>query len=107
MHYVWLKDVLTAMEGDEEFSMQFVTYDKQRKTAGEIVEVEKAKGMWKEAAEVTGKGVKTSNPEEQLERRKKQPNHWENATRNIVIGSQIRKVHIRLITKFNGKPVIW
>lgn len=38
----------------------------------------------------------------------RKPNHYENATRNISSpDGTITKVHIRLITKFNGMQIIW
>jgi hypothetical protein len=104
---IFLKDVLDEMAKGEPFSMTFVTYDGKRKRMGELIEVESAKCTWKEKS---AEGSKNKAPEGNTEVvvKTRQPNHWENATRNIVInGTQIRKVHIRLITKFNGKTVIW
>jgi hypothetical protein len=41
-------------------------------------------------------------------RTSKKPRHFENATRNISDPEgKITKVHIRLITHFNGHKVIW
>lgn len=38
---------------------------------------------------------------------KKNPNHIENITLNILLpGGQIRKVHVPLILKINGQPVL-
>lgn len=102
---VFLKDVLDDMLKGQPFSISFVTYDGKRKRMGDLIEVEKATCTWREKPEkktttVANNGAKPV--------RTRQPNHWENATRNIVInGTQVRKVHIRLITMFNGKNVIW
>ena len=39
---------------------------------------------------------------------KKNPNHWVNSTRNILLpNGQIRKVHIRLIIEFNHQKVCY
>ncbi len=104
---IFLKDVLELMQKDDPFSITFVTYDGKRKVMGDLIEVESAKSTWREKS---GQGQKklASGGEKEVVVKSRQPNHWENATRNIVInGTQIRKVHIRLITKFNGKTVIW
>lgn len=38
----------------------------------------------------------------------KAQNHWDNFTRNIRISNgQVRKIHVRLITHFNGQKVHW
>jgi hypothetical protein len=38
----------------------------------------------------------------------KNPNHWKNQTRNIILSDgKIRKIHIRDITHFNDRKVHW
>lgn len=39
----------------------------------------------------------------------KMPNHYDNGTRNLMLldSGEIRKIHIRLIEKFNGKAVFY
>jgi hypothetical protein len=109
---IFLKDALRQMLEDKPFSMTFVTFDGKRNRMGDLVEVENAKCTWKESTgmqtspETKNETKAETNPAEL--KRTREPNHFENATRNIVInGTQIRKVHIRLITFFNGMKVIW
>lgn len=103
---IFLKDVLADMIKGEPFSMTFVTYDGKRKRMGDIIEVEKASCTWREDTKKDKVKVAADPIEKPV--RTRQPNHWENATRNILInGTQIRKVHIRLITMYNNKTVIW
>jgi hypothetical protein len=53
--------------------------------------------------------VNASDKPKAIAHRRKKANHWENATRNIqLLGSgKIKKIHIWLITEFNGEKVVW
>lgn len=109
---IFLREALKVMLEDKPFSMTFVTYDGKRKRMGDIIEVENAKCTWagQENKVREKQQGKTDGEEKNMApaKRTREPNHFENATRNIVInGTQIRKVHIRLITEFNGQKVIW
>ncbi len=92
------------MENGKEFSIRFYTANKSTGKGGQRIEVEKA---------VLHKKKKDTNPNdaqsvETTTHKRRNPQHYRNATRNIKIVSsgQIRKVHIWLITEFNGKKVI-
>lgn len=37
----------------------------------------------------------------------KNPNHWENKTRNIKVNGQIRKINILFIIEYNGHKVVY
>ncbi len=84
------------------FDIEFVKADRKKKTGGEIVALEKV---------VLSKNQDKESPEAKSasEPGHKSPNHWQNSTRNLKIlsSNHIRKVHIRLITKFNGQKVFW
>lgn len=94
------------MDSGVEFGpISFVTCDRRKGKGGELITVEKAtKHGW-------------LSPEERRLQEKlqpqskiilKHPRHYENSTRNILIlkNGEIRKLHIRLIRKFNGKIVL-
>jgi hypothetical protein len=112
-----LKEVLEDMSKREvPFSITFITLDRKRKKGGEVIRIEKGiqSGSAQEVAQVT-----TSEKDNSLEANKVEvnlvhnkstrPNHYKHRTRNIFIcgTSQIRKVHIRLITEFNSKKVYY
>ena len=89
------------------FQVKFVTADRTKKEGGEIIEL-------KDASKCP---VRTKNGHEiypqrknapHLERITRNPNHWENSTRNIRLpNGQKRKLHIRLIIEFNNKKVCY
>lgn len=105
MKLIPLKEVLNEMELGLPFSIVYYSYDKRRGKAGERIElkgascaVRRAKSESEgESAPSTGSGSATRNP-----------NHWQNATRNVVLpNGETRKLHIRLITRFNNQKVHW
>lgn len=87
------------------FSVRVVEYNRQTKQGGRIVNYEgvtltsadrKRRDDPPAVAEADG-GNST----------KKSPNHYRNKTRNLVLrNGEVRKIHIRLITRFNGHTVI-
>lgn len=94
------------MDSDEPFSMTFVTADRRRGTGGEIISVKN----WVKASTPVEGVVNPSKKKRILSQLilAKNPNHYENKTRNIRNLrklNEIRKVHIRLIISFNGKKV--
>jgi len=108
---ITLKEVLELMDKRDEngnpipFSITFCTYSRQKKLGGERISIDKAVkviGKRNEKTIVDKRTLATQAPY-------KNPNHYRNHTRNIMIISsqQIRKIHIRLIEKFNGQQVTW
>jgi hypothetical protein len=86
------------------FSITFCTYSATTKTGGERITIDNA-------IKVIGKrngNIIQSKPASE-KAAPKNPNHFRNQTRNIMVpgSNQIRKVRIRLIECFNGKKVIW
>ena len=102
---VRLTEVLRQMEeGEERFSIRFVTCDRARKTGGKIEEWHRCQLSRRRKA-----GAEQPRaPRAAEETSSRLPNHYQNATRNIVQGnsSQVRKVHIWLILEFNGQKVV-
>ncbi len=91
------------MDAGETFSIGFRTCNVLKNTGGEWVALEECKKfLRKTVAEMTAE----HKPHEL--KLKRDPRHFENSTRNILIISsgQIIKVHLRLIRMFNSKPVI-
>jgi hypothetical protein len=93
------------MKKPETFSISFVTCDQERKTGGEIIKLENV---------ILSFNEKHSNrfgfeaPEENLTPFSKAPNHYEHATRNVLLKNGMRrKFHIRLLLEFNGKKVFY
>lgn len=91
---------------NKSFSLEFVTFDEARKTGGELLRIDKATIV------NTNTSFTRIKPGKKLISKpvaRKNPNHWDNATRNILVAGskKIIKVHIWLITKFNKQEVVW
>lgn len=97
-------DMLRRMEHGEVFTLQYVKYDRRRKTGGELVTLENCR---KHQAGRTNTGQARPEgaiPAQRIE--KWNPNHTVNGTINIKTnGGHIKKVHTRLIVKFNQQEV--
>jgi hypothetical protein len=103
--FISLKEVLETMDAGQPFSIAFVTCDQRKQTGGQLIEIEKAYKSGHIFPEER-KRMQDIQPASQMIG--KAPNHYQNSTRNLLIAknSEIRKVHIRLIRKFNGKTVL-
>ncbi len=111
--FIRLWDVLEIMDSVDahgkpvRFQVKYVTANRTTKEGGEIIEL-------KDACKCS---VKTRKGEEifpekkhfhTIERISKDPRHWTNSTRNILLpNGQKRKLHIRLIIEFNHKRVCY
>ncbi len=90
------------------FSIRAVTLNKRQGTGGELLELEKVQLPAKEATlrpfdKIKAQGATLREPQGAA----KHPNHGANGTINVLLPNmQIRKVHLRLITRFNGMKVI-
>jgi|GEM_PF-1753720 len=101
---VRLTEVLRQMEeGEERFSIRFVTADRRRKTGGKV-EVWHDCQLSRRRREVGQRPA----PAPATDSPSRMPSHYENATRNIVQrdSSQVRKIHIWLMLEFNGQTVV-
>jgi hypothetical protein len=101
---ITLKEALSQMDTGKKFSISFITFDKRKDEGGELIEVASAhKHNWVSPEEF--KKQQQIQPASRMA--KKNPRHYQNSTRNIILpGSEVRKVHIRLIRKFNGMVVL-
>ncbi len=111
--FIRLWDVLEIMDSFDgqgkpiRFQLKFVTANRSEKTGGEIIELKdacKCSVRTKKGKEIFA--VKKNLPADN--RITKDPNHWVNSTRNILLpNGQKRKLHIRLIIEFNNKKVCY
>lgn len=86
------------------FSISYVTWNNREQTGGELISYSKA---IKTDMNVSGSRiVETIKPKKTLIKRN--PNHWQNSTRNIHPEGtyETRKVNIWLIFEFNGREVV-
>jgi hypothetical protein len=100
---ITLKEVLQRMDSGERFSIAFVTADKHKNKGGEWIEITQCWKGFERTEQQRKKSAKTQ-PKTVI---MKNPNHFENSTRNICLpNGEMRKVHIRLIRRFNNKVII-
>lgn len=87
------------------FSLTWVTANRKRDTGGKMMNLIDA--IRADIAD-DGKERHKSEAIEMIPVSKKNPNHFQNDTINIRKrgAERITKVHVNLITVFNGKPVI-
>jgi len=99
-------DGFDADDNPNVFSVGFETYDKKKQTGGRLINAEKCV---KVVGKKNGKIIWPTKPKLQDDKLSRDPNHFKHQTRNILVnGTQnMRKLHIRLITRFNGKVVSW
>lgn len=100
---MFLREVLTEMKKMDgknpvPFSISFRTYNQQNKSGGKLISEDNALLM--QAPKQKG-AVRLS---QKISFRN--PNHWDNHTRNIKTNSGIKKINIFFITKFNGFDVV-
>lgn len=99
---ITLAEVLYRIGRGERFSINFVKADRRKGTGGEIVRMENCiSNHARKRGKKRGDGMELVD----LDR---DPNHYQNSTRNIysLKDKKIFKVHIRLITRFNGAFVL-
>ncbi|KKK70857.1 hypothetical protein LCGC14_2919760 [marine sediment metagenome] len=91
------------------FSIKVRTFQRNSKTGGSIRQYEKAKMvMAEENPHVDSiRSLQTVNKPRPIMR--KNPNHYENKTRNIKVLPQgdIKRINIRFIIELNGQKVIY
>ena len=91
------------MDAGEKFSIGFRTYNKREDTGGEYILFDEC---YKSKLE-SSKPSAVIQPQHLKAAIKKDPRHYDNSTRNIVVlpEGNIVKVHLRLIRRFNSKVV--
>lgn len=94
--------MLRQMETGVEFDIEFVSYNRQRKTGGALVTLTKARKHRAGAVASATAATASVTPTKQTTN----PNHTLNGTINLKKQSgELHKVHTRLITKFNQQEV--
>jgi len=98
---VTLAQVMTEIKTGRPFDISFVTADRNKGKGGEI-------RNYAQCSATRIPGAKSGDVPREPEKGKKAPNHFENDTINIQISGsrEIRKIHPRLIIRFNGNKVI-
>jgi hypothetical protein len=97
----------TDAKGDAlPFDIEFRTYNRNNGMGGVLKKYEKAKLLI--GKKLKGKPFIDAEHFYRKERIRKNPNHFDNRTRNIELpGGQIKKINILFITKFNNHEVIY
>jgi len=110
---ITLKQVLATMATTvEPFSLRFVKLNEQKGTGGELVAISgqllSGRGPGKQLEPAPTLGPDPADVAELEASLARNPNHFDNMTRNLVstINGHYTKVHISLITEFEGKKVI-
>jgi hypothetical protein len=87
------------------FDIEWRTWNKQNKMGGKLKSERNAVLCMANKKERNIVDILRS---ENKERIRKNPNHFQNRTRNIELqDGKVRSVSILLITKFNGRPVVY
>ncbi len=102
---IYLRDVLKEMQNLDAdknpvpFNLVVREFSSQKKTGGTLTKYI--------GATLMQQGKKRSLISLAEGREQKNPNHWENKTRNIKAGEKIRKINILFIIEFNGLKVVY
>ena len=95
--------MLRRLNNGEVCNLTFVTYNRRTQKGGQLVTFENCR---KHRAGAVSVGV-AGNHNPQQPPQTKNPTHELNGTINIkTAGNEIKKVHTRLITKFNQQEVV-
>lgn len=96
-----LGEVLRTLDSGAICSLAFRTYDFKKQRGGEYIAFDEC--------HVHNHKTQAERKQERNDVRfNRNPQHFANSTRNVVVmpSGEIRKLHIRLIRKFNGKTVL-
>lgn len=103
---VSISSVIKQIKTGKPFELTWLTYDKNRKTGGEVRTAQARIASLK-----TDRQIKSVSYETQTNKKSRKPQHHEHGTYNIELLSDghptdiIRKIHWMLIVVFNGKKV--
>jgi hypothetical protein len=100
---ITFKEALAIIDSGQYFDIRFITCDLQKGTGGEQYDLQRV-CKYKNHSHAQQKALASAQP---VTKNKKNPNHYENSTRNLKLeNGQMVKVHIRLIRRINGKTVL-
>lgn len=109
---IFLRQVLIEIEKLDEnkkpitFELEARTFNSNNKTGGRLVVYTSAKALQRK--KLKGEIFNPFEHDYRQFRVRRNPNHWDNRTRNIETkAGMIKKVKILYITKFNGLEVIY
>ncbi len=100
-----IREVLQDMKRLDEnnnpvpFSIVVRSFSQQKKTGGELISYP--------VATLMQQGKKRSLISLASGLDEKNPNHWENKTRNIKVSGEIKKINILFIIEYNGCKVVY
>ncbi|MBN8565235.1 MAG: hypothetical protein J0M25_00685 [Flavobacteriales bacterium] len=111
VQHIFLRQVLKEIEktGPDKkpvlFEIEYRTFNSNNKSGGAL---KKYKGRLLVKPISKGKVFNPYEHEYRVFRARKNPNHWDNRTRNIELeNGMIRTIKILYIIKFNGVPVAY
>ena len=100
---ITLKEALDIIDSGQYFDIRFITCNLQKKTGGEQYDLKKV-CKYKNPSHSQQKAIEAAQAKT---KNSKNPNHYENATRNLKLeNGELVKIHIRLIRKINDKTVL-
>lgn len=101
---IMLKQMIEEMDKGVIFSIGFRTCNLQKNTGGEYIFFD---ACVKHNHQTPSQLKERKESGQALQKVHRNPNHFENSTRNIkrLSSGELIKVHIRLIRQFNGKIV--
>lgn len=104
---ITIKQMLEDMGKGRPFSLTYVTADTTKGTGGKLVKIASAILSGYNLADGTRVTASVMNKAGLTGKSSKKPNHSAHFTRNILLkDSTLRKVHIDLVTEYNGKKVL-
>lgn len=88
------------------FDLTFRSLQRNSKSGGKLYEYNQVKKYRKEKFKHSEAALKTAA--ESSIKFSKNPNHFENRTRNLELqNGEIKKIHIRLMISINGKQIVY
>lgn len=97
-----LKEMRTIVDGKRTmFDLTYRTFNQYNKMGGEFKE-------YKRCRLVMRNGKKSDLERLKVQKKTKNPNHWDNKTRNIeLLNGDVKTIHFKYIITFNGLNVIY
>ena len=102
---IGLAQMIEFMDSGQTFSIAFITCNIQKNTGGEYIFYDECTKHGHQTKEQRKQRRESGDPKQVIFRN---PNHYENSTRNIkrLSSGELVCVHLRLIRRFNGKIVL-